>query len=79
VAGIKVYSRGAILDHRDAFGEFRRRGIEINLLENRGGLRFLRPDTHMIFPVTPHQEMPVSAQGISQELKRPEMGYNLSH
>ncbi len=77
VTGIQVYSRGAILDLRDALGEFRRRGIEINLLENRSGLRFRRPDIDMEFPVTPHQEMPASALGLPQELKRPDMGYNL--
>ncbi len=77
VAGIKVYSRGAILELRDALGEFRRRGIEINLLENRSGLRFRRPEGDVSFPVTPHQELPSSAQGLSQELKRPDMGYNL--
>ncbi len=79
VTGIKVYSRGAILDLRDALGEFRRKGIEINLLENRSGLRFRRPDNDIFFPVTPHQEMPLSALGLSQELKRPDMGYNLRH
>jgi SAM-dependent methyltransferase len=77
VTGIKIYSRGVILDVRDALAELRRRGIEINLLESRDTLRFRKPEYTVVFPVSPHQELPGSTQNLPLELKRPDMGYNL--
>lgn len=74
---INIYSNGLILEPRDALAEFRRRGIEINTLENLQSLRFRKPLKPFNFPVTPHQPIPDSSQTLSQELRRPDMGYNL--
>lgn len=79
VTGINVYSKGIVLELRDAFAEFRKRGIDIKLLENKETVRFKKGQTNALFPVTPHQPIPTSLTNISQELRRPEMGYNINY
>jgi ubiquinone/menaquinone biosynthesis C-methylase UbiE len=78
VKGLHIYKDGVVLELRDALAEIRRKGIEINTLEDRTSIRFRKTGDLYIFPVTPHQPIPINDQGISQEFRRPEMNYNLN-
>lgn len=78
ITGLNVYSKGIILDPRDALAEIRRRGIEIHLLEDKESLRFKKSNFNALFPVTPHQKIPEKTETLSKELRRPEMGYNIN-
>lgn len=77
LTGLNIYSQGLVMELRDAVGEIRKSGIDIKTLENRQTIRFKRPSHPVTFPVTPHQPIPVNLNSISQELRRPDMGYNL--
>jgi SAM-dependent methyltransferase len=79
ITGVNIYSKGIVLDLRDALAEFRRRGIDIVTLENRESIRFRKSDYNALFPVTPHQPIPENLNTLSQELRRPEMGYNIAY
>jgi SAM-dependent methyltransferase len=79
VSGINLYSKGIVLDLRDALAEFRRRGFDINTLENHETIRFRKEGVNALFPVEPHQLIPPSTTNLSQELRRPEMGYNITY
>jgi SAM-dependent methyltransferase len=78
VSGMNIYSKGLVLELRDALAEIRRRGIDINTLENRTSIRFRKGFTNRHFPVEPHQAIPDNTLSIPQELRRPEMGYNIT-
>jgi SAM-dependent methyltransferase len=78
VTGMNIYYKGVVLDLKDALGEMRRRGIEIQTLEAPNSLRFKAPEGAFTFPVVPHQPIPPLTENISQELRRPEMNYSLS-
>lgn len=78
VTGVNLYSRGLVMELRDALAELRRRGIDVKTLENRTSIRFKKPDYNQVFPVTPHQQIPTNLQNVSQELRRPDMGYNIN-
>lgn len=79
VTGLNIYSKGLVLELRDALAELRRRSIEINTLEDRNSIRFKKPNFNVLFPVTPHQPIPASLKNLPQELRRPEMGYNINY
>lgn len=79
VTGINLYSKGIVLDLRDALAEFRRRGLDITTLENRETIRFRKGEENSLFPVEPHHAIPANTQNLSQELRRPEMGYNITY
>jgi ubiquinone/menaquinone biosynthesis C-methylase UbiE len=79
IRGVNIYSRGIILELRDALAEFRRRGIDINMLENKESIRFKKGTQNSLFPVTPHQAIPENLNALSAELRKPEMGYNLTY
>lgn len=79
VEGVNIYSKGLVLDLRDAMGELRRKGIDIRTLENQKTVMFKKRDYNAIFPVTPHQSIPSNLGNLSQELRRPEMGYNINY
>lgn len=79
IAGLNIYSKGLVIDLRDAMAEIRRRGIDVKTLENREAIRFKKPNFNQAFPVTPHQPIPENTQNLSQELRRPEMGYNINY
>ncbi len=76
--GVNIYSRGLVLDLRDAFAEIRKNGIEINTLEEKTSLRFRRGNQLSKFPLTPHQQIPENISNLSQEVRKPEMSYNLN-
>lgn len=78
IEGLTLYSRGLVLDLRDAMGELRRKGIDIKTLEDHKTIMFKKPDYNAIFPVSPHQPLPGNLNNLSQELRRPEMGYNIN-
>jgi SAM-dependent methyltransferase len=78
VSGLTLYSRGLVLGLRDALAEIRRRGIEIHTLEDPLSIRFKKPKATLIFPVIPHQPIPLNLNNLSKELRRPEMGYNIN-
>jgi SAM-dependent methyltransferase len=79
ISGLNIYSKGLVLELRDALAELRRRNIEINTLEDKGSIRFKKPDFNALFPVTPHQPIPENLKNLPQELRRPEMGYNINY
>ncbi|MFP5387646.1 MAG: hypothetical protein ACLGHN_16340, partial [Bacteriovoracia bacterium] len=79
VTGMNIYSRGVVLELRDALAELRRRGIDIKTLEDRSSVIFKKPEFNVLFPMTPHQPLPKNLDNISQELRRPEMGYNINY
>lgn len=76
--GLNLYSKGVVLDFRDALAELRRRDIDIKTLENQSSILFKKPDYNQVFPVQPHQPIPANLTNIPQELRRPEMGYNIT-
>jgi SAM-dependent methyltransferase len=75
--GVNIYHKGVLLDLRDAFAELRKRGIEINTLEDKSSLRFRKGVGSTVFPLTPHQEIPKNLSSLSQEMRRPDMSYNI--
>lgn len=75
---INVYDKGVVIDIHEAVLEFRKRGIAIQLLEAGNGILFRKTRQGEVFPVTPHQPIPLTPESLSQELRRPEMGYNLN-
>ncbi|WP_408096071.1 methyltransferase domain-containing protein [Peredibacter sp. HCB2-198] len=79
ITGLNIYSKGLVLELRDAMAEIRRRGIDVKTLENREAIRFKKSKRQQPFPVTPHQPIPENLQNLSQELRRPEMGYNINY
>lgn len=78
LTNLNLYSRGIVLELRDAFAELRRMGLDINTLENRTAIRF-RKSSPRRFPLEPHQPIPANLNNLPQELRRPEMGYNILH
>jgi SAM-dependent methyltransferase len=78
VRGLNIYSKGLILDLRDALSEIRRHGIEINLLEDKNSIRFKKTSGLLTFPVSPHRPIPENTENLGQEQRQPEMGYNLT-
>ncbi len=79
VTGVNVYGRGLVMDLWDAMAEVRRRGIEVSVLENRETIRFRKSRTNALFPLTPHLPLPENLENIPQELRKPQMNYNLSY
>lgn len=79
VSGINIYAKGLVLDLRDALAEFRRRGFDITTLEDRDTIRFRKGIDNSLFPVEPHQPIPANINNLSTELRRPEMGYNITY
>lgn len=75
---INIYEKGLVIDLPEAILEFRKRGMDVHLLENGNALMFRKGQSSTIyFPVAPHQEIPANPENLPQEIKRPEMGYNL--
>lgn len=79
VTGVNIFSRGVIISMKEAATQFRKRGIDIYVLDNPQSLRFKKPDHNALFPVTPHQPIPAKLDSLSPEQKRPEMSYNFTH
>jgi SAM-dependent methyltransferase len=78
VSGLKIYSKGLILDQRDAFMELRRWGIEINSLEDKTSIRMKRGENFILFPVSPHHPVPENKENLNSDKSQYEMGYNLN-
>ncbi len=78
VTGINIYSKGVLLDFKDAMIELRKRGIDIYLMDNPNSLRFKKKRESSVFPLTPHVPIPAQTDNLSMEQRRPEMGYNLN-
>lgn len=78
LSGVNLYSKGVVLDFKDALAELRRRDVDIKTLENQNSIRFKKPDYNQVFPVQPHQPIPTNLNNIPKELRRPEMGYNIT-
>lgn len=79
VTGVYLYSKGIVLDLRDALAEIRRRGIEIHTLEDKTSIRFKKGSENTIFPVSPHRAIPENPGSQSNEYRRAEMGYNITY
>lgn len=78
LTGVNVFSRGVIISLKEASKEIRKRGIEFYVLENPQSIRFKKPDFNAVFPLTPHQMIPLKLDNLSLEQRRPEMSYNLN-
>jgi len=79
VVGLKIYHNGVILDLKDAFVEMKRKGLHIQQLENPYSILFKKTEGLLrFFPVQPHQKIPSEEGLIPDELRVPEMGYNLA-
>lgn len=76
---INVYSKGLVMDFRDALGMMRKKGIDITLIQEDQGIRFRKKEDNVIFPLLPHQPIPEKPEFLSQESRRPEMGYNFNY
>jgi ubiquinone/menaquinone biosynthesis C-methylase UbiE len=74
---INIYSRGVLMDFREALKDMRKRGHDIYLLENQSTLRFKKTTHNVFFPVVPHQPIPSNTGALTNEQRRPYMGYNL--
>ncbi|MFL5785477.1 MAG: class I SAM-dependent methyltransferase [Bacteriovoracaceae bacterium] len=74
---LNIYEKGVVLEMNDAFLEFRKRGLDVTLLENGSSVMFRKRGDSQIFPVSPHQPIPENVDNLPQELMRPEMNYNL--
>lgn len=74
---VNIYSKGLVLDLSSAIHEMRKRGLDVSLLENGETLMFRKKLEFRFFPVSPHQPIPENTENLPQELRRPEMGYNL--
>lgn len=79
VTNLNIYSKGLVLELKDALAEIRRMGIDVNTLENTTAVRFKKAKSNRLFPVTPHQPIPANLNSLSQELRRPDMGYNITY
>jgi SAM-dependent methyltransferase len=79
VSGLNLYYKGIVLELRDALAEFRRHEIDITPLEIADSIRFRKNHFNSLFPVEPHQALPSDTTNLSNELRRPEMGYNITH
>lgn len=78
VTGINIYSKGILLHLKDAMIELRKRGIDIYVMDNPNSIRFKKNKDDVIFPLTPHIPIPQQTENLSQEQRRPEMGYNFT-
>ena len=75
--GVNLYSKGLVLELRDALGELRKKGFDIKSLDDPTTIRFRKTNLRTEFPVGPHQPIPENTSNLPQELRRPEMGYNI--
>lgn len=75
---INVYDKGVVLDTQEMILEFRKKGMDLNMLETEGSIIFKKKTEGVFFPVSPHQQIPANPENLPQELRRPEMGYNLN-
>lgn len=78
LTGLNLYSNGVLIPFKDAIAEIRKLGFELVLLENPHSIRFKKGHSFFTFPVTPHYPIPDKLENLSQELRRPDMGYNLN-
>jgi ubiquinone/menaquinone biosynthesis C-methylase UbiE len=77
ISNFNLYFKGIVLDLRDALGEIRKRGLDIKALGNNMSIQFKKSQDHFLFPVTPNQPIPEDMNNLSQELRKPDMGYNI--
>lgn len=79
ITGLNIYSDGLVMGPREAYQEMKKKGFNIYVLENPTTLVFKKTDNdHIIFPVTPHRPLPEHPESLSEEQRRPDMGYNLN-
>lgn len=74
---INIYSKGLVMDFKEAVAEMRKRDLDIKLLEDNRSLYFKKRRDDDNFPLIPHQAIPANTNNLPQELRRPEMGYNI--
>lgn len=76
---INVYNKGVILPFKDAVAEFRKRDIDLRILDDERSIYLHKEQENSLFPVLPHHPLPASGENLSQEMRRPDMGYNIKH
>jgi SAM-dependent methyltransferase len=78
VSGINIYSKGIIIETRDIFRQIKKLGLDITFMENPQTVIIKKKNIkNFSFPLSPHQSIPKNIEALSEEQKRPEMGYNL--
>lgn len=78
ITGVNLFSKGVSISLKEASKAFRKKGIEMYVLDNPDSIRFKKSAYDLVFPVTPHQPIPEKVDNLSLELSRPEMSYNLN-
>lgn len=76
---VNIYSKGLVMEFRDAMALMRKKDIEISFSPEGNLLKFKKKQDNTLFPVLPHQPIPERLEGLSQELRRPDMGYNFQY
>jgi ubiquinone/menaquinone biosynthesis C-methylase UbiE len=79
VTGVNIFSKNSLLTLAEAASEMRKKGLEINVLDKPTSVRFIKTSSQKSFPLTPHQPIPTQTEGLSSELRRPEMSYNFNN
>lgn len=77
VTGVNFFIKGINISLKEATKEFRKKGLEVYVLDSEQSIRFKKTNSASQFPVSPHQPIPENIQNLSSELRRPEMSYNL--
>ncbi len=77
IPAINIYNNGLVLSTQELIVEFRKRGLEFFVLENRQTFMFRKREEKQTFPLSPHQAIPETPENLPKELGRPDMGYNL--
>ena len=78
VSNIPIYSRGVLMEMKDAFKEMRKHHFNISYSEENRILRFKKEGEIIKFPFTPHQEIPEIINDL-EGFRRSEMGYNINY
>ncbi len=78
VTGVSIFSEGLQISMKEAAMQFRKRGIDVFILDHPQSIRFKKTSLSASFPVTPHQPIPAQTLDLTSELKRPEMSYSLN-
>lgn len=75
---VPIYSNGAILELKDALALFRKNGLYVKSLREEGSIIFYKKNHDNGFNLSPQHSIPSHLDFISDELKKPQMGYHFN-
>jgi hypothetical protein len=78
VSGLNFFQNGLILSLKEVTKELRKKGLEIYVLDNNHSIRFKKKSATNAFSLVPHSPIPHNLESLPNELRRPEMSYNLN-